>query len=245
MTTSTRGSQQVPEGQGGAGILYRNIANVVSVLGIIPLPILLMSNGYSYVILLMIYNNIMDDLDGILATKLGIQSKFGAILDNLCDSLAHSIFVMVIAVHHGVLCAVVGVVAVVAIELRVVSRLRPDATPALGSPTNELIRHILFILLLAELYSFDATIYLIAAFLLNAISMLVPMPMPYLLRSMTKSVLAVTTVNLALLSAWLFPVSTPIIAACFFGTYGLSFVTAALRWLAPRKPPSTPNEAAA
>ena len=169
------------------GIVYRNIANAVSILGIIPLPILLISGGYKYVIPLMIYNNIMDDLDGILATKLGIRSEFGAILDNVCDALAHSVFVMVIAMHHGVVCGVVSVVAILAIELRVVSRLRADATPALGSPTNELVRHMLFILLLAEAYGFDATPYLIVAFVLHAISMLAPLPMPYLLRSMTKS----------------------------------------------------------
>ena len=240
MKTSTIEQQQAQEGGRQPGIVYRNIANAVSILGIIPLPILLMSGGYGYVIPLMIYNNIMDDLDGILAVKLGIQSEFGAILDNVCDALAHSVFVMVIAMHHGVVCGAVSVVAIVAIELRVVSRLRVGATPASGSPTNELVRHLLFILLLAEIYAFEATPYLIAAFILHAISMLAPLPMPYLLRSMTKSVATIAMINLALLSAWLFPISTPVIAACFFVTYVLSFASASIRWLAP-KPPSTPS----
>jgi hypothetical protein len=99
----------------------------------------------------------------------------------------------------------------------------------------------LFILLLAQIYAFDATPYLIAAFLLHAISMLMPLPMPYLLRSMTKSAVAVAMINLALLSAWLLPISTPVIAACFFLTYALSFVAAAIHWLAPPKPPLTPR----
>ena len=148
---------------------------------------------------------------------------------------------MVIAMHHGVVCGAVSVVAILAIELRVVSRLRPGARPASGSPTNELVRHMLFILLLAETYAFDATPYLIAAFILHAISMIAPLPMPYLLRSMTKSAVAIAMLNLALLSAWLLPISTPVIAACFFVSYVLSFIAGAIRWLAPPKLPSAPS----
>ncbi len=245
MKTPTSEPQRVQKKERRPGPVHRNIANVVSILGIVPLPLLLMDGGYEFVIHLMIYNTIMDDLDGSLAVKLGIQSDFGCILDNVCDVLAHAVFVMVIAMHHGVLCGAVSVVALVAIELRVVSRLRPGAPPS-GSPTNELVRHMLFILLLAGTYQFSATPYLIAAFILHAISMIAPFPMPYLLRSMTKSGVSIAMVNLALLSAWLLPVSTPrlawllpVIAACFFVTYLFSFVVAAIRWLAPagsRKP---------
>ena len=155
MKTSSIESQQVEEKERRPGVVYGNIANAVSILGIIPLPLLLMNDGYMFVVPLMIYNNIMDDLDGILAVKLGIQSEFGCILDNVCDALAHAVFVMVIAMHHGVLCGAVSVVAILAIELRVVSRLRPAAAVS-GSPTNELVRHMLFILLLGEAYAFNA-----------------------------------------------------------------------------------------
>ncbi len=241
MKTSTIEPQQAQRGTRRPGVVYRNIANAVSILGIIPLPILLMSDGYRYVIPLMIYNNIMDDLDGIVAWKLGIQSEFGAILDNVCDALAHAVFVMVIAMEHGFVCGAVSVVAILAIELRVVSRLRPGAAGSRGSPTNELVRHMLFILLLEEAYSFNATPFLIAAFILHAISMIAPVPMPYLLRSMTKSAVAIAVINLALLSAWLVPTSAPVIAACFFVTYVLSFIVEVFRWLAPPKAPSAPS----
>ena len=239
MTSSTIESQLAQAKERLPGVVYRNIANAVSILGIVPLPLLLMDDGYKFVIPLMIYNNIMDDLDGILAVKLGIKSEFGCILDNVCDVLAHAVFVMVIAMHHGVVCGVVSVVAILAMELRVVSRLRLGAAVALGSPTNELVRHMLFILLLGKAYAFNATPFLIAAFILNAVSMIAPLSMPYLLRSMTKSAVAIAMINLALLAAWLFPISTPVIAACFFVTYGLSFITATIRWLAPTTPPST------
>ena len=48
---------------------------------------------------LIFYNNVMDDLDGVLAARLNIQSNFGALLDNVCDAIAHTAFVMVVGVH--------------------------------------------------------------------------------------------------------------------------------------------------
>ena len=241
MKTLTIESQQTQAKERRPGVIYRNIPNAVSILGIIPLPLLLMNDGYKFVIPLMIYNNIMDDLDGIVAVKLGLQSEFGCILDNVCDGLAHAVFVMVIAMHHGVVCGAVSVVAILAIELRTVSRLRPSGAAASGSPTNELVRHMLFILLLGETYAFKATPFLITAFILNAISMIAPLPMSYLLRSMTKSAVTIAMINLALLSAWLLPISTSVIAACFFVTYVLSFIAGAIRWLASPKPSSAPS----
>jgi phosphatidylglycerophosphate synthase len=241
MKTSKTEPQQVQEKGRRPGVVRSNIANAVSILGIVPLPFLFMNDGYEFVIALMIYNNIMDDLDGILAVKLGIQSEFGGLLDNVCDALAHAVFVMVVAMHHGVICGAISVIAMLGIEIRTVSRLRPSAAATSGSPTNELVRHMLFILLLAETYGFDATPYLIAAFILHAISMIAPLPMPYLLRSMTKSAGAIAMINLALLSAWLLPLSTIVIAACFFVTYVLSFIAGAIRWPTPPKPPSAPS----
>ncbi len=58
--------------------LFKNIANIVSILGVAPLALLYLDNGYQYLLPLIVFNNIMDDLDGILATKLNIKSRFGA-----------------------------------------------------------------------------------------------------------------------------------------------------------------------
>jgi phosphatidylglycerophosphate synthase len=225
MNASTIAAQEVQRNEKRPGVVYRNIANVVSILGILPLPLLFVEGGYRFVIPMMIYNNIMDDLDGVAAWKLGIRSEFGRILDNVCDAVAHSVFVMVIAMHHGPVCGALSVLAVLAIELRIVSRLLPGAAAASGSPTNELIRHLLFILLLGSTFEFNVAPFLIAAFVVHTISMLLPQPMPYLLRRMTKSALAITVLNLALVSAWLLPMSTPVIAAGFFVTYLFSLVT--------------------
>ena len=47
-------------------IVIKNAANVVSILGVLPLCILFWEHGYQYLIPLIVYNNFMDDLDGRL-----------------------------------------------------------------------------------------------------------------------------------------------------------------------------------
>jgi len=213
-------------------VVLRNLANIVSILGVLPIFILFGEHGYLYLIPLIIYNNIMDDLDGILASKLNIQSNFGSLLDNVCDAIAHTIFVMVVAMHlaqeagnpsMGGVCFASGLLAAVAIIIRVVMRINASSIAGMGSPTNELIRHIFFVILLGQIFEFDPTPYLIATFILHAVSMLAPFKMPYLIRSLTKSATAIGLVNAALLAAWLVPDAAPVIAALFVVTYLASF----------------------
>ena len=126
--------------------------------------------------------------------------------------------------------SVVSLVAVVAILLRVTSRLTPAEKISVGSPTNELMRHLLFVLLAANYFEFAPAPILISVILLNSISMLAPLPMPYMIRSLAKSVPAVGLVNVALLMAWLVPWTTPIIAFCFFASYLVSFSAGGIQW---------------
>ncbi len=79
--------------------LYRNLPNIVSFLGVLPLCILLRADAFVYLCPLIVFNNIMDDLDGILAKKLGLRSEFGAGLDNVCDAVAHILIAMVVGAH--------------------------------------------------------------------------------------------------------------------------------------------------
>ncbi len=80
---------------------YRNVANATSLLGVLPLAILFLDDGYRYVIPLIVFNNFMDDLDGVRAAKLNIRSRFGADLDNVCDAVAHVILALVVGAHFG------------------------------------------------------------------------------------------------------------------------------------------------
>ena len=220
--------------------LLKNLANIVSILGVLPICILFREHAYQYLIPLIVYNNFMDDLDGVLAARLNIQSDFGALLDNICDAIAHTAFVMFVGVHvvqHteysylAEVCFATSLLAAVSIIVRTVSRIDPTAVTGRGSPTNELIRHIFFVLLLKQIFLCDPTPYLIVIFILHAVSMHVPFKMPFLIRSLTKSPVAIGMVNVALLLAWLWHFAAPIVAASFFVTYLASFFAGTFRWL--------------
>jgi len=204
--------------------IYKNLPNIISVLGVLPLSILFLENGFQYLVPLIIYNNIMDDLDGILALKLNLKSQFGGALDNVCDAVAHIIFVMTLGIHYGINCSVAGLVAVAAILIRVASRITFSAKIGAGSPTNELMRHMLLILLTAQYFEFSPEPLLIAVLLLNTVSMLLPYPMRYMIRTLTISAPAIGLVNIALIVAWLVPFTAPVIAFCFFVSYLYSFI---------------------
>jgi phosphatidylserine synthase len=215
--------------------LYRNLANVTSILGVLPLVLLFFDDGYRYVIPLIIFNNVMDDLDGVLAAKLDIRSRFGADLDNVCDAVAHVALALAVGAHFGGMVLIVSAIAAGSVILRATSRLNPEAVSGGGSPTNELMRHLLFILLLEQPLGFEPESLLIPLFLLHAVSMLVPYKMPALIRGWAKSATAVGAVNAALIAAWLIPSVTLFIAAAFALTYLYSFVVEGVRWLGGRE----------
>ena len=205
-------------------MIVRNLANLISLLGVLPVCVLFLDDGYRYILPLIVFNNVMDDLDGIVAVKLKIKSVFGAALDNVCDAVSHTVFVLTVGMNHSWVGGF-ALVAATAILIRVVSRLVPGATLGAGSPTNELIRHMFFVLLLEELFSFRAEFVLMAVFSLHTVSLLLPYRMPGLIRSLTKSAFSIALVNVALVVAWLFPHVAPVAALAFGSTYlyGLVF----------------------
>lgn len=215
--------------------LYRNLANAASILGVLPIVLLFLDDGYRYLLALIIFNNIMDDLDGILAAKLDIRSRFGADLDNLCDAVAHVALALAVGAHFGGMVLVFSTVAAASLIIRVVSRLNPEEVSGNGTPTNELMRHLLFTLLLVQTLGFEPELVLSIVFLLHSVTMLVPYKMSALIRARTKSATAVGLVNVALLAAWLVPTMTLPVAAAFIVTYLYSFVVGGGQWLTQRQ----------
>ena len=211
--------------------IYRNLPNIVSILGVLPLCILLREDAFVYLCPLIIFNNVMDDLDGILAKKLGLRSEFGAGLDNVCDAVAHILIVMVVGSHYGGVVLAASLLSAVAILIRVVQRVDPSYAAGSGTPTNELMRHLLLLIVLQQFLEFDVAPYLVAAYLLNSASMLVPFAMPHLVRSKAKPATAILWVNVALAVAWRVPVTVPFVAAAFLGTYLYSFAVGGVGWL--------------
>ena len=210
--------------------VYRNLANATSVLGVLPLVVLFVDDGYRYIVPLIIFNNFMDDLDGILAAKLNIRSQFGADLDNVCDAVAHIILALAVGAHFGGLLIAASVIATGSILLRIVNRLDTTTTNGNGSPTNELMRHMLFIILLAGQFDFSHGYILITLFLIHSVSMLVLYPMPDLIIKRAKSAVMLGLVNVALVAAWLVPMVTPVVAAAFIGTYVYAFIVGWVSW---------------
>lgn len=214
--------------------IYRNLANVASILGLLPLYLLFLEDGYRYVIPLIIFNNVMDDLDGILAGKLNIRSRFGADLDNVCDAVAHAVLLWAVGAHFGGLVLIVSFIPAISIILRATSRLNPDVVGG-GSPTNELMRHMLFVLLLTQLFDVDPALYLVLIFVLHSVTMIVPFKLTNLIRGMAKTATAVAFVNVALVTAWLLPAVVPFLSIAFFGTYLYSFFVGGIQWLRESK----------
>jgi phosphatidylglycerophosphate synthase len=162
--------------------IYRNLANAASILGVLPLALLFLEDGYRYLIPLIIFNNVMDDLDGVLAAKLNIRSRFGADLDNVCDAVAHVALLLAVSAHFGGLVLMMGMVAATSIILRVVTRVNPDGQTGNGSPTNELMRHMLFVLLLTQYFDVAPEIYLVLVFMLHSVTLIAPFKLPILIR---------------------------------------------------------------
>jgi len=96
---------------------------------------LLLDDGIAYLCALIVFNNIMDDLDGILAKKLGLRSEFGAGLDNVCDAVAHILIVMVVGTHYGGIVWAFSLLSAVSILVRVVRRTAPSPAAETGTPT--------------------------------------------------------------------------------------------------------------
>ncbi len=210
--------------------IIRNLANIVSIFGVLPLALLFIENGYQYLIPLIIFNNVMDDLDGIVAAKLNIRSRFGADLDNVCDAVAHVAITLALGVHFAGVVLAMSAIAAGAIILRATSRLNPD-TPSGGSPTNELMRHLLFTLFLSSIFDFQPEYLLLGILIINTISMSAPFNMSLMIRSQAKSASLVILVNIALTVAWLLPETTVFIATPFFLAYLIAFSRGGMQWM--------------
>ena len=99
------------------------------------------------------------------------------------------------------------------------------------------MRHLLLVILLQEFLGpvepsggFGITPFLVAVFLLNSASMLVPFAMPHLVRSKAKTATTILGVNIALAVAWWIPVTSPFVAVIFLGTYLYSFGVGCVDW---------------
>ena len=92
------------------------------------------------------------------------------------------------------------------------------------------MRHIVLVLTATTYLEWSAPPLLIAAFVLNAASMLLPYRLPHMIRSLTTSATGIAMVNASLLVACLVPVTAPVIALCFGLPYLYSLTAGAIGW---------------
>ena len=85
------------------------------------------------------------------------------------------------------------------------------------------MRHLLFVLLLSNIFAFNPEYILIIVLFLNTISMSSSKKMTAMIRTQAKTVFLVVLVNISLIISLLLPIFTPYIAIVFFGTYLYDF----------------------
>ncbi len=147
-----------------------------------------------------------------------------------CDAVTHILIAMVVDARYGGVVLAPSLLSAVAILIRVVQRVDPSHVSGMGTPTNELMRHLLLLTVLQQAFGFDITPYLFAAYLWNSVSMLVPFAMPHLDRSKARTATAVLGVNVVLAAASFAPATVPFVAAAFLGTHLYSFAAGCLGW---------------
>jgi phosphatidylglycerophosphate synthase len=208
-----------PNGKPALRVLRENLPNLASVLGVLPLCLVFAPGGQSLLPALLLYNNAMDDLDGLLARLLHAESAFGAALDNLCDAVAHIVLAMAVAGGRG--SAALGGAALVcaAILLRMGRRLNGIAVAGHGSTTNELMRHLFLALVAERVLGQDLTPVVTALFVAHAFTLVAPFPMPYLVRTLARTPGQIALVNASLVAAWLWPPALAAAIAAYGGSY--------------------------
>ncbi len=94
---------------------------------------------YLYLPLVVAINLLADDLDGMVARRLGTSSEFGRYLDLVCDAASHSFILMVAAVNHGVLSVIIAPLIIMSMFYRLAKSASQDIGKNNGTTTNEYI----------------------------------------------------------------------------------------------------------
>jgi MFS superfamily sulfate permease-like transporter len=85
------------------------------------------------------------------------------------------------------------------------------------------MRHIFFVLILSDIFTFNPEYILVVVLILNIISMSSSKKMTTMLRSQAKTAFLVILVNVSLILSLLLPILSPYIAFIFFVTYLYAF----------------------
>lgn len=120
-------------------LLKAHLANTISIFGAVVVFILLDRELYLYLPLIVAINLLADDLDGMVARRLGTSGEFGRYLDLVCDAASHSFLVMIVAVNHGVLSVILAPVVIMSMFYRLSKSASQTIGKDNGTTTNEYI----------------------------------------------------------------------------------------------------------
>ena len=78
-------------------LLRRQAANAVTLLALLPLPLVMHPQGSAWLPAALLFADFIDSLDGLVARALNTSTSFGAQLDRTCDSMIHGGLVVAVA----------------------------------------------------------------------------------------------------------------------------------------------------
>lgn len=120
-------------------LLKAHLANTISIFGAVVVFILLDRELYLYLPLIVAINLLADDLDGMVARRLGTSGEFGRYLDLVCDAASHSFLVMIVAVNHGALSVILAPIIIMSMFYRLSKSASQTIGKDNGTTTNEYI----------------------------------------------------------------------------------------------------------
>jgi phosphatidylserine synthase len=112
---------------------------MISIFGAVVVFVLLDQELYIYLPLIVAINLLADDLDGMVARRLGTSGEFGRYLDLVCDAASHAFLLMIVAANHGVLSAILAPVILMSMFYRLSKSASQTIGKNNGTTTNEFI----------------------------------------------------------------------------------------------------------
>lgn len=215
-------------------LLRAALPSILSILGLVPMFLLLSYEWRGYLSWFILYYLAMDDLDGSVARALGTESRFGEHLDDTCDAVVHSVVAVLGGLVLGGMVLVASFVVATAIVIRMAARSSGIGRGVpWGEPGNEV--SILWLILhsggTVAWLGTDLVITLLL--MIHAAMMLMPFPVR-IVRTRLKRAASVASYYVLLASICLYPQVSGPVFMIYTALYLTLSLQAILRWMSRR-----------
>lgn len=151
-----------------------HIANVVTLLGVVPAMLLLDPDFRIHLSILVLITILADDIDGMIARGLNTTSDFGRHLDLVSDCASHVIIVIVISQEYNLPVRILAILASIAMITRLSLSASSHQTKGHGVTTNEYVVYLFLIRTVDNHFSIDLTAAVICITVLVLVSLNIP-----------------------------------------------------------------------